>query len=60
MTGMERPDRLPDTERLEKILDFLFLADRMKTTYRMGYLADGSRHESDAEHMWHLGLHVRL
>ena len=60
MTGMERPDRLPDTERLEKILDFLFLADRMKSTYRMGYLADGSRHESDAEHMWHLGLHAML
>jgi putative hydrolase of HD superfamily len=60
MTDEARAPRRPDPRRLERILDFLFLADRMKTTYRAGYLADGSRRESDAEHMWHLGLHAIL
>jgi len=44
--------------RIGQILDFLVETDGLKRIYRAGYLADGSRHESDAEHMWHLGIYA--
>lgn len=44
--------------RIGKIMDFLVETDGLKRVYRAGYLADGSRHESDAEHMWHLGIYA--
>ena len=47
-----------DRERVARILDFLVEIDGLKRVYRAGYLADGSRHESDAEHMWHLGMYA--
>jgi putative hydrolase of HD superfamily len=46
--------------RLERILDFLLLIDRFKTIERKGYIADGSRRETDAEHTWHMGLFALL
>ena len=42
--------------RLEQLLRFLETADRLKTVYRAAYLSDQSRHESDAEHTWHMML----
>jgi len=42
--------------RTEQILEFLEKTDRAKNVIRMGYLADGSRRESTAEHMWHLSI----
>ena len=44
-----------DDGRLKRILDFLLLTDRFKTIERKGYIADGSRRETDAEHTWHMG-----
>ena len=46
--------------RLARILDFLLLTDRFKTIERRGYIADGSRRETDAEHTWHMGLFALL
>lgn len=43
-------------ERLKKQLDFLIEIDKVKSIFRQTYIADGSRHENDAEHSWHLGI----
>lgn len=51
---------MSDTKRLSHILDFLLLTDRFKTIERKGYIADGSRRETDAEHTWHMGLFALL
>ena len=48
------------SKRLKHILDFLLLTDRFKTIERKGYIADGSRRETDAEHTWHMGLFALL
>lgn len=45
-----------DPDRLEKQLDFIVEADKIKKIVRMNYLADGSRLENDAEHSWHFAL----
>lgn len=45
-------------ERLRAQLDFLVEVDRAKQVLRHNPLADGSRREDDAEHMWHLALAV--
>ena len=45
-------------ERLDHQLRFLLEADRVKQVVRHNPLADGSRRENDAEHMWHLALAV--
>ncbi|WP_281981867.1 HD domain-containing protein [Thalassorhabdomicrobium marinisediminis] len=42
--------------RLERQLDFLVAADRLKSVQRPTTLADGSRPENAAEHAWHLCL----
>lgn len=47
-------------KRTEKIIDFLFLMDRVKTIFRAGYVGDTNRHETDAEHMWHTALWAML
>jgi len=44
------------TAKLKNQLHFLAEADKMKTVYRQTILADKSRHESDAEHSWHIAL----
>ncbi len=45
-------------DSIGRILDFLVETDGLKRVYRAGYLADGSRRESDAEHMWHLAIYA--
>lgn len=42
--------------RTERILYFLEKTDEAKSILRRGYLGNGSRRESIAEHMWHLSL----
>lgn len=44
----------------KKKLDFLVLADKMKSIYRQTLLADKSRRETDAEHSWHIALMAML
>jgi putative hydrolase of HD superfamily len=46
--------------RTERILDFLEKTDEAKSVLRRGYLGNGSRRESIAEHMWHLALWAML
>lgn len=43
-------------ERLQKQLDFILELDKLKYITRQSYVADGSRHENDSEHSWHLAL----
>ena len=43
-------------ERLRQQLSFLLELDRAKSVLRRSYLADGSRREDDAEHMWHAAM----
>lgn len=45
-------------DRLRRQLAFLVEVDRAKQVLRQNPLADGSRRENDAEHMWHLALAV--
>lgn len=49
-----------DMERLHKQLDFVMELDKLKRIERQSYVADGSRHENDAEHSWHLALMAML
>lgn len=37
-------------ERLKKQMDFIIEIDKVKSIFRMTYIAHGSRHENDAEH----------
>jgi putative hydrolase of HD superfamily len=46
------------TDRLAQQLAFLLELDKAKHVLRQNPLADGSRRENDAEHMWHLALLV--
>lgn len=43
-------------DRLRKQMAFLIEIDKVKNIFRMTYVADGSRHENDAEHSWHMGI----
>jgi 5'-deoxynucleotidase YfbR-like HD superfamily hydrolase len=43
-------------EALERQLDFILTADRLKTVLRQSPLTDRSRRENSAEHSWHLAL----
>lgn len=47
-------------ERLQKQLDFILELERLKYITRQSYVADGSRHENDSEHSWHLALMAML
>ena len=42
--------------RLRAQLEFVLEADRLKHVLRQSLLTNGSRHENDAEHSWHLAL----
>lgn len=44
------------TERLQKQIEFIVEVDKVKHVFRQNMLIDGSRHENDAEHSWHLAL----
>jgi len=41
------------TEKLQKQLKFLEIADNMKQVFRQSMLIDSSRYENNAEHSWH-------
>ncbi len=43
-------------ERLEKQIKFIMEIDKAKQVFRQNLLLDGTRHENDAEHSWHLAL----
>lgn len=43
-------------DRIDSMLDFLVLADRLKSVERRAYVADGSRRENSSEHSWHMAL----
>lgn len=43
-------------ERLKKQMEFVLELDKLKHVMRQSYVADGSRHENDTEHSWHLAL----
>ncbi len=43
-------------DRLDKQMQFLLEADKLKNIKRQTYISDGSRQENDAEHSWHLAL----
>lgn len=47
---------LMDNERLKKQIDFLKEIDKIKQIFRQTLLIDGTRHENDAEHSWHLAM----
>ena len=49
-----------EAARLEGVLSFLEVLDRFKSVYRVAYLANGSRHEGDADHAWHMCLFAML
>lgn len=43
-------------ERLKKDIDFIVELDKMKSIMRQTTLMDGSKHENDAEHSWHIAV----
>lgn len=45
-----------DNERLIKQIEFLKEIDKIKQVFRQTLLIDGTRHENDAEHSWHLAM----
>ena len=45
-----------DLKRLQKQMEFIAEIDKIKHVTRKTLLMDGSRHENDAEHSWHLGV----
>jgi putative hydrolase of HD superfamily len=48
------------TDRLDRIIQFLEVADGLKSVERAGYIAAGSRHETDSDHTWHMALFALL
>jgi len=48
------------TTRLEQQIHFLLELDKLKQVLRRTYLLDGSRHENDVEHSWHLAMMAAL
>lgn len=44
------------SERINQQMKFIIEIDKQKSIFRQSYLADGTRHENDAEHAWHLAL----
>lgn len=56
----DKENRTENCERLQKQLDFVLELDKLKYIRRQSYVADGSRHENDSEHSWHLALMAML
>lgn len=44
------------SDRLKRQIEFILEVDKAKQVIRRNYLVDGSRRESDGEHMWYLSL----
>ncbi|MGN0153391.1 MAG: HD domain-containing protein [Lachnospiraceae bacterium] len=57
---MQDKETIEEKERFAKQLDFILELDKLKYINRQSYVADGSRHENDAEHSWHLALMAML
>ncbi|MHB8295562.1 MAG: HD domain-containing protein [Acidimicrobiales bacterium] len=53
---MESAPSPSEADRLATQLAFILELDRAKQVLRRSYLADGSRRENDAEHMWHAAV----
>ncbi len=49
-------EQMEITERLTRQLAFIIEVDKVKQIFRKTQLMDGSRHENDAEHAWHLAI----
>ena len=47
-------------EKLKKQLEFVYELDKLKSINRQTYIADGSKHENDAEHSWHMAVMAYL
>ncbi len=47
-------------DRLERQIEFILEIDKLKTIFRQSFLTNGSRHENDAEHSWHLAMMILL
>ena len=56
MNTVEGEGRNEERKRLEKQIQFIVEADKVKNIFRQTYLADGRRKVNDAEHSWHLAL----
>ncbi len=41
-------------KRIDRQMNFIIEIDKLKSVFRQSLLSDGSRHENDAEHSWHL------
>ncbi|MBI2013656.1 MAG: HD domain-containing protein [Candidatus Colwellbacteria bacterium] len=48
------------TKRTKKIIDFLYEIEKFKLVERRTYLSNQKRHESDAEHEWHMAMMIWL
>jgi putative hydrolase of HD superfamily len=48
--------RFLESERLQKQLDFIVEADKLKNVFRQSAIINPRRRENDAEHSWHLAL----
>ncbi|MCA1029816.1 HD domain-containing protein [Bacillus timonensis] len=42
--------------KLNMQMNFIQEIDQLKNIFRQAYIGDGSRHENDAEHTWHLSM----
>ena len=40
--------------KIDRTMDFIIEIDKLKNVFRQSLISDGSRHENDAEHSWHL------
>lgn len=47
-------------ERIEQQIRFIVEVDKIKEIYRKNFVIGGSRHETDAEHSWHLAIMAML
>lgn len=52
---MDRFEFIKD-EKLKRQIEFVMTIDEMKNIFRRNLIIDGSRHENDAEHSWHLAM----
>ncbi len=48
------------SERLEQQIKFIVEVDKIKNIYRKNFVIGSERHETDAEHSWHLAIMAML
>ncbi len=41
-------------KKIDRQMNFIIEIDKLKNVFRQSLISDGSRHENDAEHSWHL------